>query len=86
MELYPSQYIHATCTIIERFAPTAFRAQLSNGKILVAFIQKREEALLDILQPGDLVRVTITPADFERARIRERLEQDASPTSPPRRP
>lgn len=70
---YPSQYIDCTCTIIERFAPTAFRATLPNGKPTVAFIQKKEAGLLDILRPGDQVLCTICPADFERARIRERL-------------
>ncbi len=69
---YPSQYIDCTCTIIERFAPTAFRATLPNGKSTVAFVQKKEAYLLDILQPGDKVLCTVCPADFERARIRSR--------------
>lgn len=67
---YPSQYIDCTCTICERFAPTAFRALLPNGKPTVAFVQKKEAHLLDIIQPGDKVRCTVCPADFERARIR----------------
>lgn len=70
---YPSQYIDCTCTIVERFAPTAYRATLPNGKPTVAFIQKKEAWLLDIIQPGDRVLCTICPADFERARIRERI-------------
>ncbi|MBR5887886.1 MAG: hypothetical protein IKZ07_06725 [Akkermansia sp.] len=69
---YPSQYIDCTCTIVERFAPTAFRATLPNGKSTVAFVQKKEAYLLDILQPGDKVLCTVCPADFERARIRSR--------------
>lgn len=67
---YPSQYIDCTCTIRERFAPTAYHATLPNGKETVAFIQKKEAALLDVIQPGDKVVVTICPADFDRARIR----------------
>lgn len=67
---YPSQYIDCTCTIIERFAPTAFRATLPNGKPTVAFVQRKEAHLLDVLKPGDCVLCTICPADFERARIR----------------
>ncbi|MDO5470320.1 MAG: hypothetical protein Q4F38_03375 [Akkermansia sp.] len=67
---YPSQYIDCTCTIIERFAPTAFRATLPNGKPTVAFVQRKEAHLLDVLKPGDRVLCTICPADFERARIR----------------
>ncbi len=68
---YPSQYIDCICTIRERFAPTAYHAILPNGKETVAFIQRKEAPLLDIIQPGDRVRVTICPADLDKARIRE---------------
>lgn len=68
--LYPSQFIDTRCTIVERFAPTAYRATLPNGKPTVAFVQRREAALLDSIRPGDVVEVTINPADFDRARIR----------------
>lgn len=67
---YPSQFLDCICTIKERFAPTAYHAVLPNGKETVAFIQKKEAALLEILKPGDKVVVTICPADFDRARIR----------------
>ena len=67
---YPSEYVTCACTIIERFAPTAFRASLPNGKETVAFVQKKESGLLDTLQAGDQVLVTITPADVDRARSR----------------
>lgn len=67
---YPSQYIDTLCTVQERFAPTAYRATLPNGKSTVAFVQKKEAHLLDIIRPGDQVCVTICPADFDRARIR----------------
>lgn len=69
---YPSQYIDSLCTIRERFAPTAYHATLPNGKPTVAFVQKKENHLLDILQPGDQVVATICPADFDRARIRRK--------------
>lgn len=67
---YPSQYIDSICTIKERFAPTAFHATLPNGKETVAFVQRKEAHLLELIKPGDKVAVTICPADFERARIR----------------
>lgn len=67
---YPSQYIDCICTICERFAPTAYHAILPNGKHTVAFVQKKEAGLLDVIRPGDRVKVTICPADFDRARIR----------------
>lgn len=68
--LYPSQFINAICTIRERFAPTAYHATLPNGKETVAFLQKKEAHLADIIRPGNRVVVTICPADFDRARIR----------------
>lgn len=67
---YPSQYVDCICTIQERFAPTAYHATLPNGKQTVAFIQKKEQHLLDIIKPGDRVECTMCPADFDRARIR----------------
>lgn len=74
---YPSQYIDAVCTIDERFAPTAYHATLPNGKRTVAFVQRKEAWLLDVLRPGDRVQVTICPADFDRARIRAKMEDSA---------
>ncbi len=68
---YPSQYIDCECTIQERFAPTAYHGTLPNGKETVAFVQRKEAHLLETIQPGDRVLVTICPADFDRARIRE---------------
>ena len=71
---YPSLFIDTCCTLQERFAPTAYRATFPNGKSTVAFVQRKEEHLLQVLQPGDRVRVTVSPASFERARIRARWE------------
>ncbi len=71
---YPSQFIDCVCTIRERFAPTAYHATLPNGKETVAFIQKKEAALLERIRPGDRVVATICPADFDRARIRRMAE------------
>ncbi len=67
---YPSQFIDCVCTIDERFAPTAYHGTLPNGKKTVAFLQKREAHLVDVIKPGDRVIVTICPADFDRAHIR----------------
>lgn len=75
---YPSQFIDTKCTIVERFAPTAYRATLPNGKPTVAFVQRREAHLLELIRPGDQVCVTICPADFERARIRSMAEPQHS--------
>lgn len=74
MSSYPSQFIDCIATIRERFAPTAYHAVLPNGKETVAFVQQKEAHLLEILQPGDRVQVTICPADFDRARIRAKVQ------------
>lgn len=69
-ESYPSQYLDCICLIRERFAPTAYKALLPNGKETVAFVQKKEAHLLSVLRPGSRVLVTICPADFDKAHIR----------------
>lgn len=68
-ETYPSEFIVVTGIIIERFAETAYRAELPNGKVTVAFIEKKNEHLKELLKPGDKVQLTLSPADFDRARI-----------------
>ncbi len=69
MYSHPCNYVEAVAVIVERIAQTAFRATLPNGKSTVAFVEKKNAHLRDVLQPGDRVCVTICPADFERARI-----------------
>lgn len=73
LTLYPSQYIITTCHIKEKFAQTAYHAVLPNGKETIAFVQRPEARLLQLIQPGDCVQVTISPADLDRARIRSRI-------------
>ncbi len=69
MYSYPSNSVQTVALIVERIAQTAFKATLPNGKGTVAFVEKKNAHLRDILRPGDRVQVTICPADFERARI-----------------
>lgn len=73
---YPSMYIETEGTIKERFAETAFKAELPNGKITVAFVEKKNEHLKDVICPGDKVKLTISPADFDRARIDAILDKE----------
>lgn len=70
---YPSQFVETTCTISHQIAPAAYRATLPNGKITIAFLQRRELENLGTLTQGEKVRVVINPADFDRARIRARI-------------
>lgn len=71
---YPSQYLDCICRIRERFAPTAYKALLPNGKETVAFVEKKEARLLEVLRPGSRVIVTICPADFDKAHIRRLVD------------
>ena len=73
MSRYPSEFITATCRITERIAPTAYRATLPNGKPTVAFLQRKEAHLIELINIGDEVLVSIATADFDRARIRQIL-------------
>ncbi len=66
---HPCNYVETIVVIVERIAPTAFKATLPNGKQTVAFVEKKNAHLRDVLRPGDRAQVTICPADFERARI-----------------
>ncbi len=70
---YPSLFVEAECTIMQQIAPTAYRANLPNGKETIAFLQRREAETLGPLFPGEKVRAVINPADFDRARICSRI-------------
>lgn len=65
----PAEFIHCTGILEAPCAALAFRALLPNGKKTVAFVEQRDASLLPSLKPGCRVRLTICPADFERARI-----------------
>ncbi len=66
---YPSNFIHTTGTIIGRIAETAFRAALPNGKEAIAFVEKKNAPLRELIQAGDTDEHTISPSDFDRARV-----------------
>ena len=80
--IYASQEIEedTTCSILEHMGNDSKQvyetkyynldAILSVGYRAVAFVQRKEAHLLEVIKPGDIVNVTICPADFERARIR----------------
>lgn len=69
MKSYPFLMVQTVAVIVERIADTAFRATLPNGKTAVAFVEKKNAYLRDVLKTGDRVNVTICPADFDRARV-----------------
>ena len=47
--------VQAVAVIVERIADTAFRATLPNGKTAVAFVEKKNASLRELLKPGDRV-------------------------------
>ncbi len=49
--------------------PPVFCVPIPNGKTAVAFVEKKNASLRELLKPGDRVNVTICPADFDRARV-----------------
>lgn len=69
MKSYPFLMVQTVAVIVDRIADTAFRATLPNGKTAVAFVEKKNAYLRDVLKTGDRVNVTICPADFDRARV-----------------
>lgn len=74
--IHPSNFIECTGIVIDRFAETAFHARLPNGKECVAFVEKKQAPLRDLLKPGDRVRLTLCPADMDRARVDALLEAE----------
>lgn len=66
---YPSNFIQTEGTVTGRLAETAFHAVLPNGKQTVAFVEKKNAPLRDLIKPGNVVALTICPSDFDRARV-----------------
>lgn len=65
-----------------QLGPRAFHATLPNGKPVVAHLPARATPAAP-LHPGQLVRVALTPYDFDHARI-EGAAADPCPPPQPR--
>jgi translation initiation factor IF-1 len=61
--------IFTTAVIRKAITARAFRAELPNGKPVVAHLPGRHAGLAESIQPGVRVRVALTPYDFDKARI-----------------
>ncbi len=67
---YPGYSVETVGTLIEEIAPGVYRASLPNGKVTVAHAgQKVLQAISVPLFPGTRVHLSLTPADFDHARI-----------------
>jgi len=67
--------IFTTARLRKAITPRAFRAELPNGKPVVAHLPKRHAGLAASLEPGVRVRVALTPYGFDKARI-EGIEEE----------
>lgn len=67
--VYPSQYITTTGIILEQVADSAYKTRLPNGKITLAFLERKSAHLKESIRTGDTVKLRICPADFDCARI-----------------
>jgi len=78
--------IFATAVILDAISPRAFRAELPNGKPIVAHLPRRNAALADSIHPGTRARVALTPFDFDKGRIEglESPETEAARLTHPR--
>lgn len=65
---YPALSVETTGTLTEELAPGVYRASLPNGKVTVAHA-KRVLLQSTPFALGARVRLSLTPADFEHARI-----------------
>ncbi len=70
---YPAQTIETVGTISEPLTGFACRALLPNGKSAVAYMQRHTAEHVGTLHCGDRVQLTLSPADFDCARIIARL-------------
>ena len=65
----PDATIHALATVLERCGPVLYRVELPNGKIILAHLSKPLADAAAVFDPGQRLRVELTPYDFDQARI-----------------
>lgn len=68
--------IIAMAKVVQARSETVYQLELPNGKLTHGHVPRRLMADLLPLQPGDALRVEMTPYDFERARITARLDAE----------
>ena len=65
----PDPTIHAAGKILVQLNEMLYRAELPNGKVIMAHLSKPLTEEKAVFQPGDMVRLELTAFDFESARI-----------------
>ncbi|MEI7908258.1 MAG: translation initiation factor IF-1 [Verrucomicrobiota bacterium] len=65
----PDATIHTAGPVLEQLGPVLYRAELPNGKIILAHLSKRLADAGRVFEPGERVVMELTPYDFDQARI-----------------
>ncbi|MEI6604762.1 MAG: translation initiation factor IF-1 [Verrucomicrobiota bacterium] len=65
----PDATIHTAGPILEQLGAVLYRAELPNGKRVLAHLSKRLADAGAVFEPGQRVVMELTPYDFEQARI-----------------
>ncbi len=65
----PDPTIHAAGKILVRLNEILYRAELPNGKVIMAHLSKPLTEAKAEFSPGTTVRLELTAFDFESARI-----------------
>ncbi len=65
----PDATIHTLGRVLEKQGPVLYRVSLPNGKTLLAHLSKRLADEHVAFATGDLLRIELTPYDFDQARI-----------------
>ena len=65
----PDATIHTLGRVLEKQGPGLYRVSLPNGKIILAHLSKRLAIEKAEFAPDDILRLELTPYDFDQARI-----------------
>lgn len=65
----PDATIHAAGPILEQLSEVLYRAELPNGKRILAHLSKQLALAGTRFPPGSVVVMELTPYDFDQARI-----------------
>lgn len=65
----PDATIHASAKLLARLGEILYRAELPNGKVIMAHLSKPLTEAKAEFEPGDEVVVELTAFDFDSGRI-----------------
>ena len=76
----PDATLHTSGPILERLGEVLYRAELPNGKRILAHLSKRLADAATVLETGQWVVMELTPYDFDQARILDGVGDSAKST------